>query len=162
MCGGIACLPQRWRQQSGIRFSAAPGRYITIQSVLHHFRDWAGAKTTAASITGQTLTRFHSAQLDLISSKQCAPGYAKGRMGVVKSFIRWLWEQDVLEHLPKNVNSRALKTSQQVKSPETCPIADVQTILKRSTGRTRLYVLLALNCGITQQDNPSCRSAMAL
>ena len=85
------------------------GRYMAERTTLEHFRDWAGAHIAVATISGQMLSRFHAHQLELIARDQCAPNYARDRIRSVRSFIRWLWTQDVLEKLPKNIDSRELK-----------------------------------------------------
>jgi integrase len=82
----------------------------------------------------------------------CAPGYARDRMSAVKSFVRWLWEQEALENLPKNINSKELNIVKRLKTPETFSLPEVTPVLRVSSGRSRLYVLLGLNCGMTQKE----------
>ena len=81
-------------------------RFAAVRGTLFYFRDWAGAAMDASSISGQTLSRYHSHLLDLVGSNTCSSTYAKGRMVSLKTFIRWLWGQDVIESLPKNIDSR--------------------------------------------------------
>jgi integrase len=128
------------------------GRFMSEKTALTHFRDWAGSQVDVATISGKTLSRYHAYLLELIASKDCAPSYARDRMMSVRTFVRWLWGQDAVEKLPKNIDSNELKITIRPKTPETLDLLEVSELLRKSSGRTRLYILLGLNCGITQKD----------
>ena len=128
------------------------GRFVCEKAALQHFRDWAGAQMDVTTISGPTLFRFHAHQLALIASNQCAPSYARDRMTSVRTFIRWLWGQDMIVSLPKNIDSNELKIARRTTAPETFSLAEVTVLLRESSGPTRLYILLGLNCGMTQKD----------
>jgi integrase len=128
------------------------GVVVGEKARLDFFQEWAGAKLSVDEINGPLLTRFHTYLLEKISRKECSPSYAKDRLSSFKSFVRWLWGQDVLPSLPKNINSHDLRISCRPAAPKTVSLGDIRAILLASTGVTRLYVLLALNCGMTQKD----------
>ena len=128
------------------------GRYVSEKAALEHFRDWAGAQVDVATISGQTLSRYHAYLLELIASDDCAPSYARDRMTSARSLIRWLWGQDAVEDLPKNIDSHELRIGRRPKTPQTLELSEVSELLRKSSGRTRLYILLGLNCGMTQKD----------
>ena len=73
-------------------------------------------------------------------------------MATAKTFIRWLWGQDVIEKLPKNIDSRELTFIRRTKTPETMTLDEVGALLRGTTGLNRLCILLGLNCGMTQKD----------
>ena len=128
------------------------GRFVSERAALWHFRDWAGAQVDVATISGQTLSRYHAYLLELIAKNECAPSYARDRITSVRSFIRWLWGQDALENLPKNIDSHELKIGRRPKAPEALELPEVSELLRESSGQTRLYILLGLNCGMMQKD----------
>jgi len=128
------------------------GRYASGQATLKHFRDWAGAQVAVSSISGKTLSGFHTYQLERIATGKCASGYARDHMICVRAFVRWLWGQDAIENLPKNIDSKELNIARRVTTPKTLEISEVKKVLQASSGRTRLYILLGLNCGMTQKD----------
>lgn len=140
------------QQQRVTANSLSAGRFKSNKVAVEHFRDWAGAQTDVSSISGRTLSQFHAYQLDLITAGKCASGYSKDRMAAAKSLIRWMWEQDVIENLPKNFDSNQLRFARLVKTPETLSVGQVGELLRASSGQTRLYILLGLNCGMTQKD----------
>ncbi|TWU37934.1 hypothetical protein Q31b_47230 [Novipirellula aureliae] len=128
------------------------GRYSSIKAALDRFQSWAGGQSAVDTICARTLTQFHSHLLQLISKDQCAPAYARDIVTVVRSLVRWLWEQDAIENLPKNIDSTELRICRKSTTPQTFEIDEVMTLLQTTSDRSRLYVLLALNCGMTQKD----------
>lgn len=70
----------------------------------------------------------------------------------VRQFIEWLYEQEIIEHRPRNLN----RTYARVKLPKPSPLFftadEVRKIFDAATPRTKLYVALAVNCGYTQID----------
>ncbi len=127
-------------------------RFAAVRGTLFYFRDWAGAAMDASSISGQTLSRYHSHLLDLVGSNTCSSTYAKGRMVSLKTFIRWLWGQDIIESLPKNIDSRELQFTRRIVTPETMTNDEVRALLSGTNSLLRLCILLGLNCGMTQKD----------
>jgi len=130
----------------------SPGRFSSARASLFFFRDWAGAQIDVASISGQTLSRYHSHLLDLVTANSCSATYAGDRLVVVRSFIRWLWGQDAIESLPKNIGSKELRITRRTKAPEAMTLDEVTTLLRGTTGLNQLCILLGLNCGMTQKD----------
>ena len=130
----------------------SPGRFTSMKASIFYFRNWAGADVDVSTIAGQTLTRYHSHLLELMAADRCAATYARDRLVAVKTLIRWLWGQDAIENLPKNIDSKELKITRRTTTPETMTHAEVATLLRETTGLNRLCILLGLNCGMTQKD----------
>ncbi|MDM4018239.1 tyrosine-type recombinase/integrase [Roseiconus lacunae] len=128
------------------------GRYQKIQTCVDFFVAWYGKSTAVATIDGRTLARLHSHLLELVSKDACAPGYANDRLREVRSLIRWLWEQDAVEKLPKNIDSRGLRIARKASTPQTFTVFEIEKLVRTSNGRVRLWILLGLNCGMTQRD----------
>ena len=150
--GGWAKMYLAKEQQRVSAGELSAGRFASTKASVFYFRGWAGVDTDASTITGQTLSRYHAHLLELIGTEKCSATYAKDRMVSAKTFIRWLWGQDVIEKLPKNIDSRELTFTRRTKTPETMTTAEVATLLRGTTGLNRLCVLLGLNCGMTQKD----------
>ncbi len=128
------------------------GRFTSMKASIFYFRNWAGADVDVSTIAGQTLTRYHSHLLELMAADRCAATYARDRLVAVKTLIRWLWGQDAIENLPKNIDSKELKITRRTTTPETMTHAEVATLLRETTGLNRLCILLGLNCGMIQKD----------
>lgn len=142
------------------------GRYTPIKHHLHDFRDWLGPTTDVSVISGKVLTDYHSDLLQRIvrdepstepafdgSKKKLSADYARDRISAVKTLVRWMYETDVIQDLPKILtNKRALTISKKLATPETFTIEEVKLLLSKATARTKLYLLLMLNCGMYQSD----------
>ena len=129
------------------------GRYIPVKLHLHNFRDWVGPRTDVSSITGKVLTDYHTELMQKIAEGDLSSDYARDRISALKTFVRWLYENDVLRDLPKILtNKRALTISKKVATPETFTIEEVKILLAAATPRTKLYLFLILNCGMYQKD----------
>ena len=150
--GGWARLFLAKEQQRVSAGELSAGRFTSTKAAVFYFRSWVGADTDASAITGQTLSRYHAHLLGLIGQEKCSATYARDRMVSAKTLIRWLWGQDVIEKLPKNIDSRELTFARRTKTPETMTTAEVGTLLRGTTGLNRLCILLGLNCGMAQKD----------
>jgi integrase len=78
--------------------------------------------------------------------------YAAKVFGVARSFVRWLWERDVLTALPKNLTSRQHRFERPARDIPTFTDDEIKTLLAAATGQHRLHLLLMLNTGMTQKD----------
>jgi integrase len=75
-------------------------------------------------------------------------------MTTVKSFVRWLWQTEAIDVLPRLLDGRSqlLKIGKAPINVIVFTKEEVVRHLANATGRTRLYILLMLNCGMTQKD----------
>ena len=128
------------------------GRYDVLRGHLHHFRDWLGPTLAVTSITAKTIVDYHALLLQDLAANRCSADYAQNRMSAIKTFIRWLWRLDLLEHLPKVLDSKELTISKKVTTPKVFTIAEIKKLLDEATPRTKVYLLLMLNTGMTQKD----------
>jgi len=66
--------------------------------------------------------------------------------------VRYCHEEGWIETLPKNLGSRRLTFKVAAKTVETIAPEDLKKILGTDDDRVKLWVLLALNCGMSQAD----------
>lgn len=130
------------------------GRYFAIQLHVNHFRDWLGGDTSVREIDGTTLLRYHSHLLDGVKSGKWGRTNAKNYLSTVKSFIRWLWQTDKIAALPRVIDGRSklLKISAAAAEITVFDKSELAMLLTNASDRTKLYILLMLNCGMTQKD----------
>ena len=76
---------------------------------------------------------------------------------VSKTFIRWLWKQDLLS-LPKNYDDK-MRFNRWTKDIVIYEIADIKKTLALASGQTKLHILLMLNAGMTQIDISKLRKS---
>jgi integrase len=148
--GAVAKFLNRKRVQAEAG-ERSMGRYDGYRRCLTDFTDWAGRDTPCANINSNMLIEYHSHLLGLVSAKKSSRGYAKDHMTAVKVFINWAWSLELCD-LPRNIKNRDLAIKVELKTIETFTTAEVKTLLAAASGRTKAYLLLALNCGFTQFD----------
>ena len=76
---------------------------------------------------------------------------SKQRLATFRQFLRWAYESGVIE-LPRNIDSRELRFKSAPSKIETFTEQEIHKTLKIATGTAKLFVLLGLNCGMTQSD----------
>jgi len=140
----------RWVQTQQARVAAGqldPERADNIRIALYHFRDWLGAVTP---VDGIDAAKFHDYYLRCLS-KDWSNDYKKKVFGTARTFVRFLWENDVIP-LPKNLDSKSFRFNAGSKVIVTWTPQEFCSILKAAPGQLKLHLLLMANCGMTQQD----------
>ncbi len=122
-------------------------RLVALRIHLQGFQDWMGGTTSIKEIDGPTLIKY-KAHLDT----QCQTRTAGHKLEAVKTWVKWLWATDAIESLPRAFESGELKIEKSIPEIKTFPIGEVKQLLAKASQRTRLYCLLALNCGMYQVD----------
>lgn len=130
------------------------GRYDPLRIHLYHLRDWLGPTLPVASIGGKVIKNYHTALLEGIAKGKWSSHYAYDRMSALKNFIRWLWRTEAINELPRILDSKNedLKISKGIVNPPVFKIDEIKALLNAATDRTKLYLLLMLNTGMTQKD----------
>ena len=75
----------------------------------------------------------------------------KDYQSAARTFVRSLWEKRLIE-LPRNLTSRTLSVSVPLKDPVVFTKEEIKTLLNAANPRQKLYLLLALNCGMYPVD----------
>jgi integrase len=141
---------ERWVQTQQARVAAgqmAPDQADNLRIALCHFRDWFGA---AAPVDGIDAGKFHDFYLWCLA-KDWSNDYKKKVFATARTFIRFLWENDVTP-LPKNLDSKGFRFNAGNKVIVTWTPLEFRNMLKASPGQLKLHLLLMANCGMTQQD----------
>lgn len=75
-------------------------------------------------------------------------------MTTVKSFVRWLWQSNAIPTLPRILDGRSqmLRITRPRPGIVTFEKEEIKALLADASDRTKLYILLMLNCGMTQKD----------
>lgn len=131
------------------------GRVHRLESYLRAFSDHVGGSKPAEWITSTRLLDYRSSLLTEITAKRMAASTAKERLSSIVMFVRWLYETESLPSLPRILDRRGGQLAIDVPAPESIVIfssEEIATLIVKATERTRLYLLLTLNTGMTQQD----------
>jgi len=148
------------------------GRPAKLRSQLVHFQDWLGTDVSVVEITSGTLIDYRAELFkNLRNEAESAPAATKGRlkkagakkwrrstvkdrMSAVTSFVRWLWESEAIDTLPRVLakKSRRLHVGTSEAMVVVYTTEEIGQCLRGASRRTRLYILLMLNCGMGQKD----------
>lgn len=122
------------------------------------FTAWCEAPTTAttgdrpATDINASMVRAYSTHIiDQVSSGDIAPKTGSHHLTIFKQFVRHLWREEVI-NLPRNLSDAHFRITVPAQEIETYSKADISTIMKAASPRTRLYCLMALNTGATAKD----------
>ncbi|MCD0459206.1 hypothetical protein LOC72_06940 [Roseiconus lacunae] len=78
---------------------------------------------------------------------------AKDIFATFKQWCRWMVNTaELLDTLPKNFEDAQQRITVQANAIVTLSVEDVNKALSAASGQARLYLLLGLNCGMTQKD----------
>jgi integrase len=124
------------------------GTYKAIANRIPHFARFAG-DMDASRIDEKILSAFRDDVLRRIANGM-KPQYGKNIVDAAKAFVRQLWRQRVLEHFPRNLDDLTIRLEHT--AIKTFDAGEIKTIFEAASERTRLYLLLMLNCGFYQSD----------
>ena len=136
------------------RATVSAGRVGMLRLHLNRFSEWCGSGTPVTELAGKTLAEYHQILVGQVNAKSLASPTAKEYLASVKMFIRWLWQMEVIPALPRIMDGRTQQLQIRAEHTEivTFTITEIKTLLSKASRRTRLYILLMLNCGMTQKD----------
>lgn len=119
------------------------------------FVAWAGAKTAVDAIDEARVEGFFKHLSLRVDAGDYSPAYAHTLMMTAKQFVARLAELKLIP-VPGNLRSRRFRFLHTAPAAvETFSVEEVRALLAACDGfseRTRLYLLLMLNCGMYQND----------
>jgi len=124
----------------------APGYYDSLKRALNHFADFVGRRVGVGSINGHTLETYHT-EVERRIKDGWSKSYAAGFLRMVKIFVGWCYDTELLDSLPRNMrrgNTSLTIDIGKMKKP-TFSNEEIKILLDNATKRTQLYILLALN-----------------
>ncbi len=130
------------------------GRVYALKLHLLHFQDWLGKDTSVKEVDGEVLVNFHTHVLEKATSKEWTKTTSNHYMTTAKGFVRWLWQSNAIPVLPRILDGKSQMLKITRPSPKIVVFDkdEIKTLLEKASDRTTLYILLMLNCGMTQKD----------
>lgn len=150
----VGVLAERWLDRRREKHAAgALSVSGTAQSKyrIDRFVAFVGADTGVEGITADRWERWHTHLLGAVNKGEWSGEWSKNLFATSKQFVRWLWQTEVLDNLPRNFDALKLRGSP-ARDIAVFDVADVRAMLAAATPRFRLYLLLMLNCGLYQGD----------
>ena len=130
------------------------GHVSKARGSLDVFRGTCG-NVSVEHFDGSHLAQFQKLLLANVENETWSDSYASGLATYVKMFVRWLWEQSIIQDLPRNIKKLGIKV--ETRQPDTLTLDEVKSLLAGATGRTKLFLLLMLNTGANQIDIASLK-----
>ncbi len=160
----VGAQVEAWRKLlHGICVSGqmSEGRYDAYCRNIANFVEWVGPDTAIDAIDEAKLEGFFAHLSALVGKKKYSPNYAHTLLMTAKQFISRLAELRLIP-LPGNIRSRRFRFNHSAAARiETFTVEEVRQILFACDGfseKTKLYVLLMLNCGMYQNDIAELRN----
>ena len=152
---------RRWlaeRRREAERGNLSASRCDALRTALEAFSSFVGDTKPVERIDEQALANYREHLLSKVHDpdKKFSAITARDHLQAVRQLVNSLWERRLLD-LPRNLRSRDMTISPDVTAIEVFTLDDIAAIIGRANDRTQLYVLLALNCGMTQSDIASLR-----
>jgi len=140
-----------WKLNLAENGTISPMRFESYRCEIAAFRSWVAAETQMSQIDAEMLRQYYAFLSEELNAGRIRVSTAKQRLATLKQFLRWAYENAVIE-LPRNIDSRELRFKSAPSTIETFTEQEIRKTLEVATGRTKLYCLLALNCGMSQRD----------
>lgn len=135
------------------------GRYDARARDVEHFRGWVApghdqpvGNLPADALNARLLAAWHQHLSAQVAAGESTENYAHDRLGTVKTMIRWAWENEFLDDLPRNIRSRDLAITVRPQQVTTMDTGMIRELLDAASPRNRAMMLMMLNTGATQKD----------
>ncbi len=135
---------------------ASVGYWSVMSAHLKRFQLWLGASFPVEAITSKTLYEFYLHLVGLAEKGDISRKYAQSTFTTTRQWVKWCWEMELCD-LPRNIASRELRFDVKPQPIITFTPEEVKQLYRHAPSRTKLYILLACNCGYTQSDVSALR-----
>jgi integrase len=119
---------------------------------LQVFRKWVEPTAPMENINEALWERWCVYLIGKVNAGGLSPVTMKNYKNGAKAFIIHCWRNRYINDLPRNLNDKNLSITIPLKTKVLFSIPDIKTIMKQANERQRLYILLALNCGMYPSD----------
>tara|TARA_R110002167_G_scaffold207033_1_gene411196 strand:+ start:205 stop:1659 length:1455 start_codon:yes stop_codon:yes gene_type:complete len=143
-------------KKSEVPENLSPGRWAALSYSVYFFVDWLGKDKPLDLVTGKTLNDFRIHLLNCTEKKKSEGGFGRKtayeRMKDIRQFIRWCWQIEAIENLPRNLDSSDLSISFEDAEIVTFSKDEVKTLIDGAKDQMQLHLLLCLNCAMLPKD----------
>ncbi len=125
-----------------------PSTVRRLTQRLETLTDWRGADDVR-NINGAWLGDYRSHLLARVKGGRSA-GDAKETMNAARGLVRWLWEREEIDNLPRNLRKAKIVAPTNV--PETYPPDLLRPMIDATPNRIRCHLLVMANTSSTAAD----------
>jgi integrase len=133
-------------------------RYDNQQRYLKRFVEFLGPKNPISRLDSQGLSRYFDWIEGEQSKGRMSSASARDRLQAAKQFTQWVYTRGDLQELPRCLTVKGgYSVNVTTKEPESMTREEINTFYTKATDRTRLYLLLGINCAMTSADLSTLR-----
>jgi integrase len=142
-----------WQYSRHLAGEISVGRWDAYKRNITSFQMWIGGATPITEIDGLTLENYFKFLAQKKAAGTYSQDYCKNLFGAAKNFITRLAELG-LTPLPGNIRRlRFVSADDEDQTPTQFTVPEVKKLLRVCISeRSRLFLLLMLNCGMYQND----------
>lgn len=129
-----------------------PEAHGNTKQWLNSFRNWVSPKATLDTIDEQLWEQYFLYLGQKVANGDLAPKTMQHYQNAARAFIVNRYEAGIIDKLPRNIRSRSLSVEVPLAEVITFTVEEIRTLLSVATPRQKLYILLALNCGMYPSD----------
>ncbi len=126
------------------------GRWDNIRSYVDAFGDHVGGSKPVEAISEEVLREYYEHIQSLISKNEVSEYGGRDLAATADQFVRWLWREGAIDAIPRNLGTAGITAAPG--EVIVYGVKEIKLLWDAATERMRLFMLLALNCGMTQQD----------
>lgn len=132
---------------SDLKLQQAPQTYDEIQRFLKSIPPSVWVHEAPVSSIQPATVRSHSRWL---SSRNLSPDTHNKRLGFFRRFVKWLYAEEHLDTLPRNIESKSDRQRREWQAVK--KFEGVAEFIGQLSPDERAWALLCLNCGMTAAD----------
>lgn len=149
-------LAKDWLESKKLKVEGktrSPGHWANLQREITAFVNWFGADKSVTEINGLTFSQWHDHLVKQMNAGEMGASAAKKYQGTAKTWINWLWENDQIASLPKNLKNKDLIFEITYSEPVPWAKEDLHFVLPYCKGKPmELWLLLMANLGMTNSE----------
>ena len=138
-----------FRDLQGVAKQTKVGTNETFRHRLNVFKKWVPANAAIEEINEELWEQYFLYLAKQVEAGEITDTHWSACLSVARTFIRSRWERRLIE-LPRNLST--LKASVSTKAVITFTDDEIKIRYQKADDRMRLFILLALNCGMYQRD----------
>lgn len=127
-------------------------RWVTLKLYSGWFTKWLGPQTDIGLIDCDVIENYYNHLLGQVADEQFTVIAARDAFQVAKQALRWAASKGIIPSLPANIASRDLVFSCPAGKKVRLSIEEFRNLIDHANERTKLFMLLSANTGMTQKD----------
>ncbi len=135
------------RQLSHTSYSSDKYRLAAFRT----FCEKKGQTALYDAVAAANLDDYRGQEFKKVSKGKASAVSAKHALRTVKALVLWAYDKEKVDSLPRVLNKYA-EVSLPSPAPRFFSADEIKTLYAKAAERTRLFILLGLNCGYTQAD----------